>query len=424
MNTIAKNLSYIACFCLMFCGVALLAGCGGTMDVTSIKVIKDPDKVNYVVGENLLLEGGKFSVTRDNGQVEEFDLKYATPNITHFDNAGSYTIVMTYEGKTSTFNVKVDKAEYNPVYEKNIEATYTGAPLDVKLVDTSALPAGVTEITTEYKAANAPDTAYSPNPPVDAGEYVVRTSLDGGKNYKITTPIIANYTIHKADIRNFATNGNLSFAGVDSITYGETFDLSKTWVLDEQTETLGAVPLPSTITSGLKYYYQGEGDAEPVAFVPGENGEIYKKLDAGTYTITVAFSETNNLEAFSVSKTMIVNSKALEIGVDYDIVVTTASGSVNLETGTDNVKEVAVLSSAPEVTIAIVFKGDAANYCNADATEYKLIFGENGAGMEYTGAAKVSKAGYYRVQVVLACSNNNYFVDAGVYTAFHYTIAE
>ena len=40
MNTVAKNLSYLACLCLICCGAMLLAGCGGTMDVTSINITK------------------------------------------------------------------------------------------------------------------------------------------------------------------------------------------------------------------------------------------------------------------------------------------------------------------------------------------------------------------------------------------------
>ena len=422
MNTVAKNLSYLACLCLICCGAMLLAGCGGTMDVTSINITKDPDKVNYVVGEDLSLAGGEFTVTRDNGQTEVFDLQYADPSITHFANAGEYTIVMTYEGKTSTFNVTVEKAEYAPNYEKNIEATYTGSPLPVTLIDTSALPTGVSVLTTEYKAVSAPDTAYSPIAPVEAGEYLVRMSLNGGKNYKITTPIIANYTVHKADLRNFATNGVLSFHGIANITYGETFDLSQTWEQDDQGQVLGAVPLPSTIASSLTYYYQGANDAEPIAFTPGTDGEIYRKLNAGTYTITVSAPETENLNAFSVTKTMTINSKALEIGVDYDIILTTASGTTYLGAGESAVAEVPVMASASDVSIALVFKGDATNYCDAGETKYKLFFG-NSIGMEYEGTSSVTDAGYYRVQISsLACSNDNYYVDSRIYVAFHYTI--
>ena len=107
MKTIAKNLSYAVCLCLLLLGAALLAGCGGSREITSIQVTTNPDKIVYVVGEDLQLAGGEFKVTREDGSTDIFDLALAEPSITHFDKAGTVTVIMTYAGKTSSFNVTV-----------------------------------------------------------------------------------------------------------------------------------------------------------------------------------------------------------------------------------------------------------------------------------------------------------------------------
>lgn len=422
MKTIAKNLSYAVCLCLLLVGAVMLAGCGGSREVTGIKVTELPDKTTYVVGEDLQLEGGVFTVTREDGSTDKFDLKYAEPSITHFDKAGVITVVMTYEGKTSTFNVTVNPADFVPTYTTDVYATYTGEPLDVSLIDENALPAGMSITGTAYKADGADDSTYTTTPPTNAGKYKVRVTLDGGDNYNDTT-IVANYTIAKADYLAFATNGYFSFQGIANVTYGETFDLSKAWSIDDQ-GGLGAVPLPAEYAGNIKYYYQGADDEEPTQIVPGDNGEIFAKLNAGTYDIIVKGVATDNLNEFTQTRKMVVESKQLELGVDFDIIVTTSGDTqTKLQQGTDNIVLVTVPSSDTSASVSLVFYGDAATYCNEETTTINMKWG-NRATAEYTYVDTVTGEGYYRIELQLDCPTNNYRLDVSTYIGFQFDITE
>ena len=423
MKTIAKNLSYAVCLCLLLLGAAMLAGCGGSREITSIQVTTNPDKIVYVVGEDLQLAGGEFKVTREDGSTDIFDLALAEPSITHFDKAGTVTVIMTYAGKTSSFNVTVTPADFVPTYTHDIYATYTGEPLGVSLIDENALPAGVTKVgSAAYKVAGADDSTYTTTPPTNAGKYQVRVSLDGGENYNDTT-IVANYTITKADYLAFATNGYFEFKGIANVTYGETFDLSKAWSLDDQ-GGLGAVPLPAKYASNIKYYYQGTNDAEPTEIVPGESGEVFAKLNAGTYDIIVKGIATDNLNEFTQTRKMVVEAKQLELGVDFDIIVTT-NGDVQtkLQQGRDNIALVSVPSTDTSASIAVVFYGDAAEYCNQDTSIINMKWG-NQATQENVYVGEIKNEGYYRIELQLDCPTNNYRFDIMTYISFQFDIAE
>ena len=422
MNTLAKNLSYAVCLCLLLVGAVMLAGCGGSREVTGIKVTELPDKTTYVVGEDLQLEGGVFTVTREDGSTDKFDLKYAEPSITHFDKAGVVTIVMTYAGKTSTFNVTVNPADFIPTYTHDVYATYTGEPLAVSLIDENALPAGMSITGTAYKVYGADDSTYTATAPTNVGKYQVRVTFDGGDNYNDTT-IVADYTIEKADYLSFATNGYFNFQGIDHVTYGENFDLSKTWSLDDQ-GGLGAVPLPAEYASNIKYYFKGLNDEQPTEITPNEKGEVFAQLNAGTYDIIVKGISTDNLNEFTQTRKMVVESKQLELGVDFDIIVTTNGDTqTKLQQGIDNIVLVSVPSTDTSASISIVFYGDAATYCNQATTVINMKFG-NKATAEYTYVDTITSEGYYRIELQLDCPTNNYRLDVSTYIGFQFDITE
>lgn len=77
--------------------------------VTSISLSAAPTKTNYFIGEPLDVTGGKVTVTRQAGPDEIIDL---TANmVTGFDSetAGTKTLTITYQEKTTTFDVTVSE---------------------------------------------------------------------------------------------------------------------------------------------------------------------------------------------------------------------------------------------------------------------------------------------------------------------------
>ena len=80
-----------------------------TNDVTKIEIKNVPSKTTYIKGENLELTGGTITVTYEDGTSSEVPMTSSEVQVTGFDNnsTGEQTLTVTYQGKTSTFNVTV-----------------------------------------------------------------------------------------------------------------------------------------------------------------------------------------------------------------------------------------------------------------------------------------------------------------------------
>ena len=78
--------------------------------VTGITVKTKPSKLSYIQGsENLNLSGGKITATYSDNTTEDIDMTSSKVTSSKFDNTkvGKQTITLTYEGKTTTFDVDV-----------------------------------------------------------------------------------------------------------------------------------------------------------------------------------------------------------------------------------------------------------------------------------------------------------------------------
>ncbi len=77
--------------------------------VDSIAVKTEPTKTTYKKGEELDLTGLKIEATKNNGSKEEITV--TTDMVTGFDSTtiGEQTLTITYNGKTTTFTVTVEK---------------------------------------------------------------------------------------------------------------------------------------------------------------------------------------------------------------------------------------------------------------------------------------------------------------------------
>lgn len=102
--------------------------------VTSISLSAAPTKTNYFIGEPLDVTGGKVTVTRQTGPDEIIDL---TANmVTGFDSetAGTKTLTITYQEKTTTFDVTVSEVTLTKIEwkaEPTKKSYSVGESLDV-----------------------------------------------------------------------------------------------------------------------------------------------------------------------------------------------------------------------------------------------------------------------------------------------------
>lgn len=414
-----KKLAFCLSFCLAFFGVVTFAGCGESdMEITSITITKSPDKLVYTVDQTIDLSGGKFTVKRGNGSTAEFDLKYASPSITRFTETGKVVVTMTYGDRTSAFEVTVNEATFVPQYNTSITTVYNGAAQPVTLFNESSLQSGMTITSTTYKDASG---RVLTGAPVNAGKYTVTVSVDGGKNYK-NFDATADYTIAKANYSSLSTNGYFDFVGVSTLTYGDEFDLSQLWAADDTRNTLGAVPLASEYAENIVYTYQKSGESASHIINLNDDDKICTKLGVGSYTITARGLGTDNLNGFTQTCNLQVLPKQLELGVDYDFVISTTNGEVEYTAPNGDAinTTVTVPSADKNVSVSVVFYGDAIE-CMA-ASRLVIQYG-NTIDSTNTFVESVNKAGVYNISVELP-SDSNYTYGSDVRNAFRVIVED
>ncbi len=136
-----------------------LSGLTATFDVTvnaveieSIEVSTNPKKTSYFIGDELDITGLTLTATYNNGTTETIDSGFDYKAET-FDKAGTQKITVTYEGKTTTFNVTVNEVKISGIAIKTKpEKTtyYAGDELDTEgLTLTATYNNGTTETITE-----------------------------------------------------------------------------------------------------------------------------------------------------------------------------------------------------------------------------------------------------------------------------------
>ncbi len=77
-------------------------------ELSSIEVSKNPDKINYFTGSNDIdVTGGKVKLVYSNGTSEEIDMTSDMCSKVDLSTAGTKTVTVTYQGKTTTFEVVV-----------------------------------------------------------------------------------------------------------------------------------------------------------------------------------------------------------------------------------------------------------------------------------------------------------------------------
>jgi len=116
--------SYIRCTAKDGSGV--YADCKVTVTekkITSLAMANAPTKTTYTVADKLDVSGGKLNVTYDDGSTDSVALTDAMCSGYDPTRIGTQTVTVTYEGKTTSFNVTVNAKSDGPsvLYQTHIQ---------------------------------------------------------------------------------------------------------------------------------------------------------------------------------------------------------------------------------------------------------------------------------------------------------------
>lgn len=245
--------------------------------------------------ENVTVKFDSDSLTLDNYEANGKD---ANDESVLFTDAGTYTVYyIVLDNHTQepvlvaagSEQVKIAKAPIVP--EVTIEGWTIGeSPKAPALTGDYSNP-GEGEVTFEYKAKEADDSAYSTQPPSEVGNYVVRATVAEADNYQGGTAT-CSFAITKPELEPTVV--------IEGWTYGEP--------ANEPTLTEGSNPENGTVT----YEYRPK-DAEDDAYssaVPENAGDYYVRA---TVAETDSFGGgTSGPTEFTIGKAAIYPSVSIE----------------------------------------------------------------------------------------------------------------
>ncbi len=110
MNKLKSRIVTVALLMLVLSCLALLCACG-EVGLSELYVGKEglPRKTTYVEGQELDLAGGVITAVNEDGETSEIPMTAETVTVTGYDKSviGKQTVTVTYDGKSTTFEVTV-----------------------------------------------------------------------------------------------------------------------------------------------------------------------------------------------------------------------------------------------------------------------------------------------------------------------------
>ncbi|MBR4270456.1 MAG: bacterial Ig-like domain-containing protein [Clostridia bacterium] len=408
----------------LLCGSLLLCGCGGDTSVASISVTTLPT-TEYVVGNYLNLDGGKFTVVQDSGKKLELDLGLASVDTRLLDEVGVKVVTVTYAEQSATFEVVVKKANFIPQNISSASTIYNGQPQAINVLKHIPLAEGMRVENVVYKEKT--DTVYSSAPPVNVGWYIAKAHILGGSRYE-DCDISINYFIKEAEFYQFAEGNVFSYAKECCVTYGTDIDVSKLWIQNSSINENTVFNLNSThnvlgpITfnePNMDVRYECKDEKGHVLYIDPETHKVYKNeqlepLDVGNYTISTSCStSTQNFNHYSRQNKLSIKAKQLQIETDFNIRVsynsTSGEKSFNLNASDGDT----LGGDFSDVTGNFEIEVESLNEnFSGDEMTYELEYGEmpspNAPKKTNVIAQGVNKTGIYRLYLVSSNKNIKY----------------
>ena len=176
-------------------------------------------------------------------------------------------------------------------------ATFDGSPHS-STVNAASGVAGLGTITVYYRLIGTTDD-WSDQPPVNAGNYQIRVSIEQGDNYLATIePIVLTGTFSIAKATPVITDLSIGYLPTGSIPWNASFLTTPlTAIITPASEGLGAITI----------LYSHNGDT-PTTTPPGT---------PGTVNITVVIAEGTNFNAITTLDPIIIGTYTI-VGIDVD----------------------------------------------------------------------------------------------------------
>ncbi len=405
-------------------GALGFAGCSNGEEVASIR-IKTLPETSFIVGDVVTptLKDGVFTIQYNNGRTSDLplsaaDLVYVDYNDgttgNQFTQANrAQIVVVRYKTKSTTYNVNVVKSEMAIEYQKNYSAVYNGTQQRLNDSLSIALPDGVSITNIEYKLSGS-EADFSSIPPVDAGVYNVRVTLNGGSKYNDAVLNDIEYTIKRADI-SFALDKTVTFGDI-FMQYNDNIDPSKNWNVDDQ-------GIPNILTNALKTQYQGiaaqikyaykstaSGAAENYTDLTQEGGEwTLKNLAPGAYKLRAYCGDLDNFNSFAYECNLDISARALKYGEDYELRImqgTTTTAYVETDS-LMNIQTQILTTDPTSVRVEVIFLNETVQnklentpviYLN-----YSAPFAANWGG---EGVTQITQYGDYKISISAKFAGN------------------
>ena len=295
--------------------------------VSQIAMSTEPTNTTYNIGDTTYnLAGGAIKVTRKAGNTETVALTDQGITLTNLStlttNKGTKPVTVTYEGKTTTFNITVKNGVKNinitaptkTEYEHGDTLDFTGGKIEVKYADSTT---SNVQITNAMVTDNATGTAVNMSPAV--AEYT-NNKLTKTLKIEYTEDGVTEYAYYTITIKNpidqitIDTQPRTQYNLNDSTTgVGGTLKITRK---AGNTET---VNIQDSMVSGLTTTTAGTGKTATVTYTD----------DSVTKTTTYTYNVKDNITNIAITpptKSQYNHGDALDLA-GGKITITYASGT-------------------------------------------------------------------------------------------------
>ena len=295
--------------------------------VSQIAMSTEPTNTTYNIGDTTYnLAGGTIKVTRKAGNTETVALTDQGIKLTNLStlttNKGTKPVTVTYEGKTTTFNITVKNGVKNinitaptkTEYEHGDTLDFTGGKIEVKYADSTT---SNVQITNAMVTDNATGTAVNMSPAV--AEYT-NNKLTKTLKIEYTEDGVTEYAYYTITIKNpidqitIDTQPRTQYNLNDSTTgVGGTLKITRK---AGNTET---VNIQDSMVSGLTTTTAGTGKTATVTYTD----------DGVTKTTTYTYNVKDNITNIAITpptKSQYNHGDALDLA-GGKITITYASGT-------------------------------------------------------------------------------------------------
>ena len=295
--------------------------------VSQIAMSTEPTNTTYNIGDTTYnLAGGAIKVTRKAGNTETVALTDQGIKLTNLStlttNKGTKPVTVTYEGKTTTFNITVKNGVKNinitaptkTEYEHGDTLDFTGGKIEVKYADSTT---SNVQITNAMVTDNATGTAVNMSPAV--AEYT-NNKLTKTLKIEYTEDGVTEYAYYTITIKNpidqitIDTQPRTQYNLNDSTTgVGGTLKITRK---AGNTET---VNIQDSMVSGLTTTTAGTGKTATVTYTD----------DGVTKTTTYTYNVKDNITNIAITpptKSQYNHGDALDLA-GGKITITYASGT-------------------------------------------------------------------------------------------------